>query len=600
MKWPTWLAGGVKKITARYDAAGMGRRMRGFNPPASGPNRAIEGLQNIRNRARDITRNDWSGESGIQKWVTNLVGVGIVPRLPRDTRKARYTDLWDNWVKVSDADGVLNYYAQEALAVRSWLEAGEVFIRFRPRSDTLGLPVPMQVQLIEAEYVPLLDADYGYDLPAGNKIRSGIELNRYGRRVAYWVYREHPGDRDSAVEQSLLLRIPADQISHMYQPMRPGQLRGVSIAASVIARLRNIENFDDAVLTRQMIANLFALFITRPAAGPDEVSVDPLTGMPYEMVADKAVAALQPGVSHELAPGEDVKFANPPEAGTTYSEFMRTGHLGTAAGFGLPYEIFSGDIKDVSDRTLRVVINEFRRNAEQRQWHNIIPMMCERTREQWVTAGLLSGAITLADAEYARKVAWSPHGWEYIHPVQDVQGKQMQYDLGTLSKSAIISARGDDPDTVFDERAADKLAEQERDLVPPVVPQVDPAQQKQMKAFQARLDTMAAAPAAPAAPTINVHAHLPQTSVNVEATRVDVNVEPPVTHVAAPNVTIEPAVTNVAAPNVTVEPVRVEVTNNVPPAEVTVNLPDRHTTSAIERDSAGNIVNVTQTETTLQ
>ena len=53
-------------IKALYDAAGYGRRMKGWNPPTTGPNKAAVGLQNIRNRARDASRNDWSGESAIQ------------------------------------------------------------------------------------------------------------------------------------------------------------------------------------------------------------------------------------------------------------------------------------------------------------------------------------------------------------------------------------------------------------------------------------------------------------------------------------------------------------------------------------------------------
>jgi len=59
------------------------------------------------------------------------------------------------------------------------------------------------------------------------------------------------------------------------------------------------------------------------------------------------------------------------------------------------------------------------------------------------------------------------------------------------------------------------------------------------------------------------------------------------------NVDVPAPVVNVAAPNV-------EITNEVPAPEVTVNLPDRKTTSEITRDRNGNIINVTQTETTLQ
>ncbi|MES2170457.1 MAG: phage portal protein, partial [Actinomycetota bacterium] len=67
-------------------------------------------------------------------------------------RKLILTDLWNDWCKTSDADGVLNFSAQQTLAVRAWFESGEVFIRFRPRPEESGLPVPLQIQLIEAWY----------------------------------------------------------------------------------------------------------------------------------------------------------------------------------------------------------------------------------------------------------------------------------------------------------------------------------------------------------------------------------------------------------------------------------------------------------------
>ena len=64
------------EIKNKYDAAGTGRRMKGWNPPATGPNKAIVGIEKLRARSRDSSRNDWSGESINQKWVTNLIGVG--------------------------------------------------------------------------------------------------------------------------------------------------------------------------------------------------------------------------------------------------------------------------------------------------------------------------------------------------------------------------------------------------------------------------------------------------------------------------------------------------------------------------------------------
>ena len=458
-------------VRAKYDAAGTGRRMRGWAAPSSGPNRAIEGLQKIRDRARDATRNDWSGESASQKWTTNLIGIGITPRVTRitsATRRREIADLWNDWSEQADADGVMTFYGLQTLAVRTWLDSGEVFIRKRPRRSAFGMDVPLQIQLIEPDFVPLMDADAWPGMPTGNRIRSGIELDNRNQRVAYWVWREHPGDGTTVLDASKLLRIGASEIQHLYEPKRPGQLRGVSALAPVLARLRSINDFDDAVLERQKLANLFTGFITQQML-PDG-DMDPLTGRPIEYDGPTALAGLSPGMFQELDPGQDVKFSSPPDSGATYTDYMRTQHMGTAAAAGLPYEVFSGDIREVSDRSMRVIINEFRRFAEQRQWQIIIPMLCQPVRNWWTDACVLAGHITLDEVGAVRRVQWAPHGWAYIHPVQDPQGKKLEVDAGFRSRSSVIGERGDDPEQVDDERAADIQRAEGLGLAPQIQP----------------------------------------------------------------------------------------------------------------------------------
>lgn len=456
------------QVKAKYDAAGGGKRMRAWNPPSSGPNKAVVGIQKIRDRARDARRNDWTGESGTQKWATNLIGVGIVPRFKRITNKARkleIIDLWNDFVAKADADNVLNLYGLQTLAVKSWFESGEVFLRRRDRRVDSGLPVPVQMQLIEADFVPMLDSDYWPGMKTGHRIRSGIEFNRISQRVAYWMYREHPGDGTSTINSiDNLVRVPADQVRHIYEPSRPGAIRGVSPMASILTRLRNVGDYDDAVLERQKLANLFMAFIKYTLPNLEGQDRDPLTGMPLEGSLDAPLAALMPGIVQELEPGQEVQFANPPEAGTTYSDYMRTQHMGTSAAMGIPYEIFSGDIKEVSDRTLRVIINEFRRLAEQRQWQIVIPMMCQPCVDWFAEAALLVGKIAVAELDPVRRVEHAPHGWQHIHPVQDPQGKKLEVEAGFRSRSSVIAERGDDPDMVDDERKIDIDREKELGL----------------------------------------------------------------------------------------------------------------------------------------
>ena len=601
-------------IKALYDAAGFGRRMRGWTPPSTGPNKAVQGLQNIRNRARDASRNDWSGESAIQKWTTNLVGIGITPRFKRienKTRKQEITDLWNEFVSKSDADGVLNYYGQQTLAVRSWLESGEVFVRRRYRRTNSGLPVPMQVQLIESDFVPMLDTDTWQGLGKGNVIRSGIELDKNGQRVAYWVHKFHPGDGTSQIGEQDLVRVPAEDMRHVFEPKRPGQLRGVPVMASVLARLRNINDYDDAVLERQKLANLFVAFITRTMPGADaDIDIDPLTNMPIEWAGGEPLAGMQPGLTQELDPGQDVKFANPPEPGTTYSDYMRTSHLGTAAAAGVPYEVFSGDIANVSDRTLRVIIQEFRRFAEQRQWQIIIPMFCQPVVEWFADAALLIGGIRASEVQNVKRAEHAPHGWQYIHPVQDPQGKALEVTSGFRSRSSVIAERGDDPDTVDDERAADKEREKSLDLLPPEIKPVDNTQpadnepakdskqqptqferaltgliQSQIAAMQVK--PVVQAPPQPVQYTINTPVTV-QNSVEPTPLTVQNHTHVDPTPVTVQN-TVEGTTVNVDAPVVQVE-------NNVQPAEVKVSLPVRKTETTVTYDANGNIASTVQVE----
>lgn len=464
------------KMLNRYDGAGKGRRMASWDAPASGPNQAINGgLQTLRNRSSDAVRNDWSGESIIQKWTTTLVGIAITPRFHKIADKARRKEIntqWADFVRQADADCVLDLYGMQTLAVRSWLERGEMFARRRFRSVSDGLAVPVQVQLLESDMVPNFDTDIFQGLLPRNKIRSGIEFDNRGKRVAYWVYKEHPGDAlmgsGFAPAASALVRVPAEDMLHMFEPKRIGQRRGVPTLAPILAKLRNVGDFEDTTLERQKIANLLVGFISRslPTFDPtDPNHHSALTGLLAELDADaNPLLPMKPGLIQELEDGQEVTWSHPPDAGVNYSEYMRTSHLGTAAGTGVPYEIAVGDIKGVSDRTLRVLMNEYRRFASQRQWQIAIPQFCQRIVEWFADASLLVGNITLVEHPLVVRAEHAPHGWEYIHPVQDVQGKALEVKNGFRSRSSVIGESGDDPDVVDEERASDAKRELEMGL----------------------------------------------------------------------------------------------------------------------------------------
>ena len=289
-----------------------------------------------------------------------------------------------------------------------------------------------------------------------NRMRQGVEFNRMGQRVAYWFYKEHPGDNFSGrVSNTDLIRVPAEFVKHVFKPLRIGQIRGVPDGTTNLAPLRVVTDFNDAVLARQHTANLFTGFVKKN--GPTGAEIDPVTGKAIQYDDNGApMASMEPGTMQELLPGEDVVFADPPDAGTNYSDFMRWQTLGLSAGEGVPYELLTGDLRDVSDRVLRVMLNEFHRQCEQEQWHIVIPGLCVWVRQQWVKYYVLAGKLAMREAEDAAKVTWSPDAWKYTHPVQDIQALQLEVESGFRSRSSVIAERGNDPQEVDAERKTDQ------------------------------------------------------------------------------------------------------------------------------------------------
>jgi lambda family phage portal protein len=293
-------------------------------------------------------------------------------------------------------------------------------------------------------------------------IRAGIEFNPAGKRVAYWMYLSHPRDSSSLnTGYNQLVRVPAAQVLHIFEPMEPGQLRGVPRLAPVLKRLRSLDNYDDAVLFRQEVANLFAGFIKRPSPEMGQQPRDPVTGQLLTTDRDgfTPMVALEPGTMQELGPGEEVEFSKPPDAGNNYPDFMRQQLMAAAAGSGTPYEILAGDMREVNDRALRVVLNEFRRRLEQLQFGVYVHQLCRPVRAAWMDMAVLSGALVLPDyaqrrREYLR-TRWVPQGWAYIQPVQDVQARRMEVQAGFASRSEMVLRTGYDAETVDMENAAD-------------------------------------------------------------------------------------------------------------------------------------------------
>ncbi|WP_269497247.1 phage portal protein [Castellaniella sp. S9] len=458
-------------IPTAHEAAGTGRRLRLWRPMDTSPRLEHRRLGLLRARSRDACRNNPIARAGIDRLTSDIVGEGVSPKPLADdeSMRVKIIDAWEAWSDECDMDGQTDFYGLQTMAIRAMLESGEVLALLEPDEAT---GIPLKIRLLESDHLPFKNET----LKNGGRIIDGIELNARGQRVAYWLHPNHPGD--SSLSNNEPKRIPADRVLHLFESTRPGQLRGVPVLSPVLVRLKDIDEFDDAQIVRQKIANLFVGFITRPAPelGMEEMGQD---GKPLpEDRTELPALEFAPGVLQELGPGERVEFSEPPGTTTGYRDFTTAQLHIIAAALGMPYPFLTGDYSDVNDRVMRVAINEYKRRAMALIHNVLVPQFCRPIRNAWVDAAVLAGALPTGRPDL-KSTRWTPNAWAYIHPVQDIQADVLAINNKLMSRSEAILKRGYDAEMIDREIANDLAREKALGLPPsPASREIEPDSQE--------------------------------------------------------------------------------------------------------------------------
>ena len=385
---------------------GVHRRLRGraCEPPARGfqPSRAhlntliAAAGPDITARARWLVRNNGYAANAIESWAGNVVGAGIKPSsmIADSGLKAQVQKLWLDWTDEADAEGFTDFYGLQRRAAREVFIAGEVFFRFRPRRPQDGLTVPLQLQMLPSEMLPLNRNEVA---PGGNVIRQGIEFDAIGRRVAYHFLRRHPGDMTDPGLVGDIVRVPASEVVHIIDPVDAGQLRGISRFAAGIVKLFLLDQYDDAELDRKKVAAMHALFITTPAPA------EPLDAAEGRDENDERTLDLQPGQITMLEPGEEVQTSAPADSGQTYEPFQYRTLLQVSAALGVPYAYLSNDMLKANYSNSRLALLEFRRRIEAYQHAVIVWQLCRQVWARWMDTAVIAGALDLPDYDRRRR-----------------------------------------------------------------------------------------------------------------------------------------------------------------------------------------------------
>jgi len=447
----------VGALVGGFEAGYANRRLRGFQPSRAHLNTLIAAAgSDITARARFLVRNNGYAANAIESWAGNVVGAGIKPSsLVSDPElKAKLQKLWLEWTDEADSEGFTDFYGLQRRAAREVFIAGEVFFRFRPRRPEDGLTVPLQLQMIPSEMLPMTRSER---LPNGNLIRQGIEFDAIGRRVAYHFLRRHPGDTTDPEITGETVRVPASEIVHLIDPVDAGQLRGISRFAPAIVKLFLLDQYDDAELDRKKVAAMHALFITTPAPG------EPFDATEGKDEAEERTMDLQPGQVVMLEPGEEIQTSAPADVGHTYEPFQYRTLLQVSAALGVPYAYLSNDMIRANYSNARLALLEFRRRVDAYQHAVLVFQFCRRVWARFIDTAVIAGALDLPTYERRRReviaCAWLPPKWDWVDPAKDARAEVEQIAAGLKSRTQALAERGYDAEQVDAEIAADQARE---------------------------------------------------------------------------------------------------------------------------------------------
>lgn len=428
-------------LVRHYEAAGSGRRTAGWRRTSTDANATVgPALARLRENARDLVRNNPYAESALATIVDHTVGWGIVGKPA--TSNTRALEAWRRWAETTacDAEGRHDIYGLQKLVMRTVVESGEVLVRLRRRLPEDELPLPIQLQVLDPDFLDVTkDTSV---LPVGTgRIIQGVEFDPIGRRLAYWLFPEHPG---SAAGVTSSVRVPAASVLHIFKPLRPGQVRAPSWFAPVLLRFKDFDEFEDATLMKQKIAACLAVITS------DTDGTSPSLGGMADDTTTPGIDYLEPGAILNVPPGRTMEIVQPPQT-REYEAYSKTVLRAIATGLGVTYEDLTGDYADMPFSAARMSRLRHESRIHDWRWRILIPQFCDPVWAFAMQAARIAGQVS--GEQLAAK--WTPPPMPMVDPANEGLAEQRNIRTGLKSWSETARERGYDPDELLTEIASD-------------------------------------------------------------------------------------------------------------------------------------------------
>ena len=481
-----------------YAASGASvkkRALKGFKEMSGSPREDID-LNNytLRQRGRLMYMGAPIATSVIKTSRTNTIGLGLKlnPRPDMDflglsaeqaaewvKSVKREFSLWADKKDACDATGINNFYEMQQLLMSSWLMSGDVFTLIQSSKPMSGRPYSLRLRTVEADRVATPDNSgllsyvrtTGINPENGNTIYDGVEVDKSGLAVAYWIRNTYPFE--NTTEQTVYERVEArgkktglPNIIHIMNTERPDQYRGVTILAPVIEKLLQINRYTEAELTAAIIESFLTAFITiKEDADASEMPFNEVgSGYPEEQPTryDPNEYEMGPGTINVMNEGEKPEFIDPKRPGSNFSSFIDCIATQIGAGLEMPKEILMKAFTASYSASRAALLEAWKSFIMYRTW--FVNDFCNPVYELWMNEAVALGRISAPGyfSDPAIKAAWLKCQWigpsqGMLDPTKEIQAEMMACENGfsTYGDSA-LRLNGSDFDANIEQLTREK------------------------------------------------------------------------------------------------------------------------------------------------
>ena len=468
-----------RRFGERYAVVGNSQFSSEWVTSQTGPNSSQRwSLRRLIEMSRSLQRDNSIAGRFFNQWVSGVVGCGYTLQCQpmdddgtRDEAAAKaIEEAWEEWKRPENCTvtGQVSYEQFKGQTEYACARDGGVLIHPVRGFGRFGFAL----QSIEIDQL-----DLTYDRPAAkgeNRIVNGIELNEWGRPVAYHLLGAHPGDYQSSMDPARRRnRVAASRLIHRFYPERVGAAHGTPLIVSAITALRHVERYEEAEL---IAARMHACAVAATYRDGDGTTYNDGDWSPDDegiSTSDETFEAeWSPGSTWDPDNGKRLELMQPQHPNAVFGDFKKAVLMGASAW--AQYYMIGDDLEGANYSSLRE--GKLQQYAI---WKPFQKMNIDREErpifEAWLEAALTLGKIPgpggkplpMRKFEKFKRAIFLAPRMPWVDPLKEMAAVEKALELGITSASRVCLENGTALDRVLEERKNDAAAFEKAGLPAP-------------------------------------------------------------------------------------------------------------------------------------